>query len=268
MDIGLLQKHFGLMGARLKFDEIPSQPRWGRRRSTGIDIQSDAKGEVFVINFDPQQQVEYEVVDLQPDLRHLLLLARRDGRKDKFLCGHDERHWFVCAVPGGGVTNVTAAMQALQPDEVQVVVQRKVKRRKNQLRRRNEAFVRQGEWFFVPATDVAVDEKLVHRNEPISRGNGSKPHMCQFLYRNGGEQVLVCRKHPTGLLPKDYQKLIAANPAAINWGWRTMVRNAAVYVKGRVWHPDHKTIVLDGWHRVLMNTENLAPHSASVVFLD
>jgi hypothetical protein len=268
MDIGLLQKHFGLMGARLKFDEVPSQPRWRARRSAGIDIQSDAKGEVFVINFDPQQQVEYEVVDLQPDLRHLLLLARRDGRKDKFLCGHDERHWFVCAVPGGSVNNVTAAMQALQPVEVQAAVRQKVKRQKNRLRRRNEAFVRQGEWFFLPQPGLSVDEKRIYRNEPLSRGAGSKPHMCQFLFRNNGEQVMVCRKHPTGLLLKDYQKLIAANPAAIKWGWRQMVRNAAVYVKGRVWHPDHKTIVLDGWHRVLMNTENLAPHSASVVFLD
>lgn len=267
MDIGLLQKHFGLMGARLKFDEILPQPRWGTRRS-GIDIQADAKGEVFVINFDPQQQVEYEVLDLQPDLRHLLLLARRDGRKDKFLCGHDERHWFVCAVPGGSITNVKAAMQALQPVEVQAVVRQKVKRRKNQLRRRNEAFVRQGEWFFIPMTQLSVDEKLIHRNEPIRRGSGSKPHTCQFLYRTSGEQVMVCRKHPNGLLMKDYRKLIAANPKAINWGWRQMVRNANVYVKGRVWHPDHKTIVLDGWHRVLMNTENLAPHSASVVFLD
>jgi hypothetical protein len=32
-------------------------------------------------------------------MRHLLLMAR-SWTKDKFLCGHDERHWFVCAVPG------------------------------------------------------------------------------------------------------------------------------------------------------------------------
>ena len=47
-----------------------------------------------------------------------------------------------------------------------------------------------------------------------------------------------------------------------------MRRNAAVYVRGRISHPDHKTIILDGWHRVLMNTENEAPGNRHVVFLD
>ena len=45
-------------------------------------------------------------------------------------------------------------------------------------------------------------------------------------------------------------------------------RNAEVYVRGRVWHPDHKTLVLSGWHRVLMNTEHLAPGRSNVTFLD
>jgi len=35
-----------------------------------------------------------------------------------------------------------------------------------------------------------------------------------------------------------------------------MKRDAAVYVRGEVRHPDHETITLNGWHRVLMNTEN------------
>jgi hypothetical protein len=43
---------------------------------------------------------------------------------------------------------------------------------------------------------------------------------------------------------------------------------ARVKVHGRVWHPDHKTVVLEGWHRVLMNTENQAPGARAVVFLD
>jgi hypothetical protein len=47
-----------------------------------------------------------------------------------------------------------------------------------------------------------------------------------------------------------------------------MQRNALAYVCDRVWHPDHKTVVLDGWHRVFMNTENQAPGARAVVFLD
>ena len=33
-------------------------------------------------------------------------------------------------------------------------------------------------------------------------------------------------------------------------------RNMQVMVKGRISHPDHKTILLRGWHMVVMNTEN------------
>lgn len=47
-----------------------------------------------------------------------------------------------------------------------------------------------------------------------------------------------------------------------------MVRNPVVYVRRKVWHPDHATIRLDIWHRVEMNTENWSRAMASVAFLD
>jgi hypothetical protein len=47
-----------------------------------------------------------------------------------------------------------------------------------------------------------------------------------------------------------------------------MRRGAEVYVRGRVWHADHKTVVLADWHRVLMNTEGEAAGASTVVFLD
>jgi hypothetical protein len=65
-----------------------------------------------------------------------------------------------------------------------------------------------------------------------------------------------------------HRQLLARRPDAAGWGWTQMRRNAFVYVRGRVWHPDHKTIVLDGWHRVVMNTEAQAPGRRRVVFLD
>jgi hypothetical protein len=70
------------------------------------------------------------------------------------------------------------------------------------------------------------------------------------------------------LLAGEYAALINSNPDAKYWGWNRMQRNAFAYVSGRVWHPDHKTVVLGGWHRVLMNTENQAPGARAVVFLD
>ena len=71
-----------------------------------------------------------------------------------------------------------------------------------------------------------------------------------------------------GLTKDAYSKLLERNPSARGWAWRVMRRNAAVYIRGRVWHPDHKTIVLNDWHRVMMNTEGQAPGARSVVFLD
>ena len=267
MDIESLQKHFGKIGARVKVGEAEAARFTGRgQRSAGIDIGSDARGEYFEIRVDPRDRVNYRVLDLRPEQRHLLLLSEPGSHR--FLCGFDERHWFVCAVPGGGVTNVRAAMEALQPAEVRWAASRLVKRVKDRLRRRNEAFVRQGEWFFVPAPWVTPDPLFVFKNEPLSRGAGSKPHRCQWLYRTNGEQVMVCDRYPGGVSPEKYGRILRSSPKAQNWNWRPMRRNAAAFVRGRVWHPDHKTVVLSDWHRVLMNTEHQAPGRGAVAFLD
>ena len=45
-------------------------------------------------------------------------------------------------------------------------------------------------------------------------------------------------------------------------------RNMRVLARGRVSHPDHKTIVLDGWHSVHMNTENQSQAMRFVAFID
>jgi hypothetical protein len=147
-------------------------------------------------------------------------------------------------------------------------VQKQLKRSKNRFTRRNEAFVRQGEWFFVPAPRLVVNERMVLRNEPLRRGFGSKPHMCQFAYRTGGRFVWVCQRHPRGVTDERYRHLLRTNPSAGGWGWRQMFRDPAFYARGRVWHKDHKTVVLDVWHRVAMNTEREAPFAPRVAFLD
>jgi hypothetical protein len=266
MDTELLVNRFALMGARAQIREALNT-RW-RRERPGIDIGSDERGELFDIRTTRDERVEYEVVDLRADMRHLLLLGRREGKKEKYLCGHDERHWFVCAVPGASVSGVVTAMESLQPPLVQRAVNVNLRRPKLRLRRRNEAFVRQGEWFFIPAPNLVVPAWLLLRNEPLSRGNGGKPHMCQFAYRTGGASVWVCGHYPRGVNDAQRAKILADNPKAHRWNWQKMTRDPEVYVKGRVWHMDHKTVVLDGWHRVAMNTEWQAPFAPRVVFLD
>jgi len=266
MDTKLLSKKFEQMGARVQLR--PAVINLYRRELAGIDISADQKGEFFDIRLANNDQVDYEVVDVRPDMRHLLLMARREHGKQKFLCGHDERHWFVCAVPGDSVSNVVNAMEALQPREVKRVVNRRVKRVKDRLRRRNKAFVRQGEWFFLREESLPVDPRLVLRDEPLSRGGGGKSHMCQYLFRTGGELVWVSRRYPQGITEKRYRALLPTLSKAESWTFKQMMREPRVYVRGRVWHPDHKTIVLDDWHRVLMNTERDAPGASHVVFLD
>src|SRR5207244_4407074 len=122
--------------------------------------------------------------------------------KSKFVCGHDERHWFVAAVPESarGVGTVRAALEALKPVEVRAAEGLKCVRHVDRLRRKNAAFVRQGEWFFLPEPGLVVDGRLVRKREPLSRGLGSKPHVAEYGYRSGGETVYVCPEYPAGRL--------------------------------------------------------------------
>ena len=229
-----------------------------------LDVRQDRHGEYFLISRAQASTTELVVLDVQPKDRHLLLLTRSAAEKHRFLLGHDERHWFVAGIPESTpVSRVRDAKQALKPDLVQSS-ERGV-RTKYRDRRSNAARIRQGEWFFVPAPQVRVELLLVLRNEPIARGGG-KPHVCEELYRFGGETAYVSPGAPNGLTDEQYRVLSEGERS--RWNWRVMRRNPKVYVRGRVRHHDHKTVVLDGWHEVLSNTENLSHAMRSVAFLD
>jgi hypothetical protein len=268
MDTNLLNIKFARIGARLRIADRPAR----RTRTSGpisLDVRADRKGEFFEIVHQSGAEAEIAVLDVQPADRHLLLLVREGKEKSKFLCGHDERHWFVAGIPETApVGTVRQAKEALKPTEVLSAQAGKRLRAKARNRRKNAAFVRQGEWFFLPAPGFVVDEKLVLPNEPLSRGNGGKPHWAEFCYRTGGETVYVCSKYPNGVTGAQYKGILAGSPKAKGWGWRTMRRNPGVYVKGRVRHADHATITLHGWHRVVMNTEGQSKAMRNVAFLD
>lgn len=270
----LIEKHFGKMGARARVRDM--DPVRGRRlrRPVGepspirLDVAQDREGEYFDIQVDAKR-VSLEVLDVRPQQRHLLLMSRnvRDGGKEKFLCGHDERAWFVAAVPGRSASNVATAFEALKPVAVRTEQVRRGVRHKHRARRHTAAYIRQGEWFFVPSAGMAPADALVLRNEPLRRGGG-KPHIAEYCFRTGGENVYVSSRFPNGISFESYQALIKRKPKARMWGWQVMRRDAGVYVRGRVRHADHKTICLVGWHRVLMNTEADAPSMRHVAFLD
>jgi hypothetical protein len=78
--------------------------------------------------------------------------------------------------------------------------------------------------------------------------------------------VYVNAQHPAGISRATFDRLSRSRQRG--GGWRRLVRDPDLYAKGSVRHPDHNTIVLHGWHRVLMNTEQSARAMRHVVFLD
>jgi len=87
--------------------------------------------------------------------------------------------------------------------------------------RKNRAFRRQGEWFFVPAPSAAVNEKLICRNEPLSRGRG-KPHLVEPTLPHGRRVGLLCTTHPAAF-PNRNTSVASFESNAARWHWSRMV---------------------------------------------
>src|SRR5262245_19549441 len=106
MDLGNIANKFDQMGARVAVRQL----RWPvlMESAARIDIRKDNRGEYFLIEVNPRRECLAQVIDVRPADRHLLLMIREVPfgprerlrlTKQKFLCGHDERAWFVAAVP-------------------------------------------------------------------------------------------------------------------------------------------------------------------------
>lgn len=207
----VLRNKFEAMGARIRVDV-------GGRRCT-IDIANDRDGERFDLTLPDDGLVDAKVLDLRPGQRHLLLEVhdRVADRAQKFLCGHDEFHWFVAAVPDDEKPKtIAAAMEALKPEPVHNEQRRLRIKRRHRSRRRTAAYVRQGEWFFIPRPELQIAEHQAERNGQLVR-RGGKPHRVDWLYRSSDGQT---------------------------------------FARGCVSHVDHTTIRLDNWHEVVVNTES------------
>lgn len=270
-----IERAFRNIGSRIRIGLPEGSSVWRVNPETGegewirsepaltINIARDKRGEFFQVN--AKDTVELKVLNIARKTGHLLLFARNERRGIyRFLCGLDERGWFAAAVTGP-VSNVRDAMEALKPDTVRRA-QRGLKAGKRNMRR-NRAFLRQGEWYFVPEPGFEPDPRLVLRNEPIRRGQGS-PHMVEEVYRTGGETVHVCSGVPNGLTGDEYRRLLLKTPRARRWGWRIMRRNMDVFGRGRVTHRDHRPLALTGWHRIVPNRETEAWFTETVLFID
>jgi hypothetical protein len=228
-----IENAFSKIGSRVRVEPLPAGRRlvaqsFGRNGSVAepkrllVNVSRDRKGEFFQITLNGP--VALQVMNMDRTSKHLLLFARDlDNEKYRYLCGRDERGLFAAAVPSA-VSNVSAGMEALKPEPVIQSQSGMTAAKRN--KRKNRAFLRQGEWYFVPAPALNPDRKLVRLNEPIRRGR-SRPHIVEELFRRGGETVYVCRKYLSGLDEEAYRRLVQKDPVArrLRTWWATCQQN-------------------------------------------
>ena len=264
-----IERAFAEIGARFKVEEA-QRGKLSRQIPYSVDISADRRGQFFLLR---AQVATMPVLDVQvlqkskPE-RHLLLLVKDEqiAEKNRFLCGYDEREWFVAATPGGA-SSIAAAKEALKPE---IVAQRQAAvglTRNQRLQRRNKAFIRQGEWFFLPEPGLVVPETRIHRHEPIFR-SGGKPHYVEELYRAGGELVFVNRQYPLGLTRGQLEEVLSRRKELRRQYFVQRRRGMTVYGRGKVTHRDHHTVVLHEWHLIVMNEEYKSPARQNLAFLD
>ncbi len=246
-----LQSSFRRIGARVRAQPLPT-PRAGWRAAAAAPRRIDVHDDAFELTLPVTSSAV--VLDCRPAERHLVLSLQDHGATpERFLCGFDERHWFAAAV---AAANVPAAKDSLMPAEVRAAAHRAGLRHAHFYHRHTRAFVRQGEWFFVPDASANPDRLLINQREPLIRPGGGKPHVVDELVRGHGQMLW---RHatlaPRGLTETEFEKQTEWARRASGWSRRTLVRNGSVLARGAVRHPDHATIRLGTWHRVFINSE-------------
>ena len=122
-----------------------------------IDVQRSGDREVYQLTYPLSDSIQADVLDVRPRLRHLVLDVSgwRLPISGRYLCGHDEQHWFVASLPfGRRSTTVAAPWRRSKPEIVLREQQRKgVRHRRN--RRKTAAYVSPGRVVLPAATDDA-----------------------------------------------------------------------------------------------------------------
>jgi len=151
-----------------------------------------------------------------------------------FLMGVDERQLFVAQLTSAA-TSVQGARKLLGRT-VQFA----------EGKRRGSSIDRQGEWFFLETNQKQRDtlDKMLKRNEIVVQkkqpiGNhmnrGGNPHTAdELLVVNDIDDKLAHKRESESRFP---------------------VRGKKVFIRGRVRHQDHKTVVFHNWREVVANNE-------------
>ena len=141
-----------------------------------------------------------------------------------YLVGVDERQLFI-AQTTEGVSTVQEAQRSLGSSVQFFEGKKKMKR--------------QGEWFFIDASDkekqlqILLDDHLVYVGQTGRIGNrGGNPHIAD-------EMIVVPPQHVLDRLEHGFS-----------------IRPTQIYVRGAVRHQDHKTLKFSHWQEVIANSES------------
>ncbi len=257
-----IERKFEKIGVRATIRQMTTDSFRRHQRPLVMDVLRTAEGEVFDIQ--KTKNVELSVLDAQSSQRHLLLLAENWVGSDQFLCGHDERHWFVAALPeGDDIRTVQQARESLKPGAV-----RRKERRGQGRRRKSDVYIRQGEWFFVPCPHASVAPGRIQQNAPLVRGPGSTAHICERMFLDG-EPEYMCDRYPKlAFYEWEYREVLKTRRKAKQWNWRRLPFKPDIYVRGWITHPDHNPLHLDEWHFVKMNTERQGSSLVRITYRD
>jgi hypothetical protein len=250
-----IQKKFEEIGAKVLIKENNISDR-----DFSVGIVDRKAEEVFSISM-KKHDIELQVLQTRKDIRHLLLMAKnkKHNTHEKFLCGYDERHWFLVGVDDD-VRNVDHAMASLKPGYINFRQKITKVKPKNINKRHNKAFIRQGEWFFLPYYRLNSNNLIIYKNHSLGG------HICDEVYEDVVETYFHHKHAPDGMLDWTYKKFLKKHPHVHpKKGWSYSVSLFGRYARGHVRHKDHQTIYLNDWHIVLKNRQKNTPGN---VFLD
>jgi len=243
-----LASDFKKAGLALVVEPDPIEAiRFARVQIVQIDIARSRGAEWFrVFPGDPSNDIEVDHADASNrQLVMTVLEGRRSfdirvgdevverftrGRPQHYLCGKDESHLFIAHLPRRA-TNVQHAHMLLAP-----IVPADYERQPR---------IRQGEWFFFQATPDDLAE--LARLEVLGYGLRTNAGIAETArWRRPG------RPHVASMIR------VLKGPVTD--------RARRVFVRGEVRHPDHRTLLLRDWHRVLPNGE--VPNPRGVRWVD
>ena len=183
LDHDLLETSFGASGPRLKVsDGLERRRRIISDVAVALDIQRDRKGEFFEVIRSSGYRGKSRGAR-RPVRRPTSAADGPGGKREAQVPVRPRRAALVRRRPArvGSGRHSPGCEGGAEPAEVQNAQARMGLRAEARNRRKNAAYRRQGEWFFIPVPDFSVAEKLVLHHEPLSRGNGGKPHWAESL---------------------------------------------------------------------------------------